>query len=195
MHDWFLTACLLGFCQQDKNVWKIWEISFNLSVWPLALLWRCRFAGNRREEYLGIFMSFHCFSHYILWEQVSSVCSAQAVLLLWSLWSVRSHSIPYTAVCCFPSSHNNLWMLLLTIFAEELRNNHVLTRISMQQADISVLQKNNFCLAVRFVLKALVKFSVDCFSYTAIHSWDLAGSAITLHLFLLGRKEIRISVI
>lgn len=50
MHDWFLTACLLGFCQQDKNVWKIWEVCFNLSVWPLALLWHGRFAGNRERR-------------------------------------------------------------------------------------------------------------------------------------------------
>lgn len=71
----------------------------------------------------------------------------------------------------------------------------MLTRISLQRIDISVLQKNDFCLTVRFVLKALVKFSVDYFSYTAIYSWDLAGSAITLHLFLLEKKEIRISVI
>lgn len=105
MHDWFLTACLLGFFWQDKNVWKIWEVCFNLGVWPLALLWHCRFAGNRREENLGIFMSFHCLLPlHTIGESPEYL--TQAVLLLSSLWSVRSHNIPYTAVCSFPSPHN-----------------------------------------------------------------------------------------
>lgn len=166
MHDWFLTACLPWFCQQDKNVWEIWEVCFNLSVWPLAPLWQCRLAGNRREENLGTFMNFYCLLplHMMGESQPSVFSSGCAPPLVFVVCEVHHHSLR----CCLllPLLTQKMLMLLLTIFAERLRNNHVLTRISVQKTGISVLQKNNFCLAVRFVLKALVKFSVDYFSYT-----------------------------
>lgn len=37
---------------------------------------------------------------------------------------------------------------------------------------VNVLQKNIFCLALRFVLKSFGKFSVVYFSHASIYSWD-----------------------
>lgn len=119
----FWQPAFLGFASRIKMFEKFGKFPLT-SVFGLWLC--CGVLGLLGTEEKRIWESlwvFSAFSHYILWEQVSPVCSAQAVLLLWSFWSVRSHNIPYAAVCCFPSSHSNLLMLLLTIFAEGLRNN------------------------------------------------------------------------
>lgn len=191
MHGWFLTACLLGFCQQDKNVWKIWKFALTsvFGLWP-----HCSTVGllgteeRRIWEFLWVFTAF---SHLIWWEKVSPVYSAQAVLLLWSLWYLRSLNI--LTLLSAPSPRHTI---NVDVTADHLCRKTEEQSCAHQNTHTasSVFQKNNICLAVGFVLKALLKFSVDYFSYTAIYSWDLAGSAITLQFFLLEKKK-RISVI
>lgn len=182
----FWQPALLGFASRIKmfETFGKFALTSVFGLWP-----HCSTVGLLGTEEGRIWESlwvFTAFSYLMWWEEVSPVNSAQAVLLLWSLWSLRCLNIltllsapspPHTINVDVTADH-------LCRKAEEPSCAHQNTH-----ADISVLQKNNFCLAVRFVLKALVKFSVDYFSYTAIYSWDLAGSAITLHFFLLGKKK------
>lgn len=182
MHGWFLTACLLGFCSRIKMFEKFGKFALT-SV--LGLWLHCGTVGLlETEENLGIY-EFSLLSP----TSYDGGKSAQCIQLrlrsssgLCGLWGplIFSH-------CSFPSSHNKCWCSCWPSLQKDWG-----TQSCAHQnihTESSMLQKNIFCLAVRFVLKALLKCSVDYFSYTAIYSWDLAGSAITLHFFLLGKKK------
>lgn len=105
----FWQPAFLGFASRIKMFEKFEKFALTsvFGLWlhcgPVGLLGT---AERRIWESLWVFTAF---SHFKSWEEVSPVYSAQAVPLLFSLWSVRSLNIPYTALCPFPSSHNKYW--------------------------------------------------------------------------------------
>lgn len=98
----FWQPAFLGFASRIKMFEKIGKFALT-SAFGLWLC--CATVGLLGTEERRIWKSlwvFTGFSLFIRWEKVSPMYSAQAVLLLWSLWSVRSFSIPYAALCSFP---------------------------------------------------------------------------------------------